>query len=87
MIAPRDGMERADDGSGDLEGLHRTAASDAAGPSLLDLVDHLLDQGVVIHGELVLGLADVDLVYVRVSALIAPADKILPQPRKREREP
>jgi hypothetical protein len=46
--------------------------------SLLDLVDSLLDKGVVLDGELVLGLADVDLVYVRLGVLIAAADRILP---------
>lgn len=46
--------------------------------SLLDLVDSLLDKGVVLDGELVLGLADVDLVYVRVGLLLAAADRILP---------
>jgi hypothetical protein len=46
--------------------------------SLLDLVDSLLDKGVVLDGEIVLGLADVDLVYVRLSVLLAAADRILP---------
>ena len=46
--------------------------------SLLDLVDSLLDKGVVLDGELVLGLADVDLVYVRLSLLLAAADRVLP---------
>jgi hypothetical protein len=47
--------------------------------SLLDLVDSLLDKGVVLDGEIVLGLADVDLVYVRLSVLLAAADRILPR--------
>ena len=47
--------------------------------SLLDLVDSLLDKGVVLDGEIVLGLADVDLVYVRLSVLLAAADRILPK--------
>ena len=46
--------------------------------SLLDLVDSLLDKGVVLDGEIVLGLADIDLVYVRLSVLLAAADRILP---------
>lgn len=48
--------------------------------SLLDLVDSLLDKGVVLDGELVLGLADVDLVYVRLSLLLAAADRVLSKP-------
>jgi gas vesicle protein GvpA/GvpJ/GvpM family len=46
--------------------------------SLVDLVDSLLDKGVVLDGELVLGLADVDLVYVRLGVLLAAADRVLP---------
>ncbi len=45
--------------------------------SLLDLVDSLLDKGVVLDGELVLGLADVDLVYVRLGVVLAAADRVL----------
>ena len=47
--------------------------------SLLDLVDSLLDKGVVLDGEIILGLADVDLVYVRLGVLLAAADRVLPR--------
>ena len=59
----------------------RSVASllDSPDESLLDLVDSLLDKGVVLDGELVLGLADVDLVYVRLGVLLAAADRILPR--------
>lgn len=46
--------------------------------SLLEMVDHVLDKGAVVDAELILGLADVDLVYVRLSALICAADRVLP---------
>ena len=46
--------------------------------SLLDVVDSLLDKGVVLDGEIVLGLADVDLIYLRLSAVLVAADRILP---------
>jgi hypothetical protein len=49
--------------------------------SLLDLVDHLLNKGVVATGDLVLGLADVDLIYLRLSALLCAADRVLPPGR------
>jgi gas vesicle structural protein len=49
--------------------------------SLLDLVDNLLNKGVVITGDLTLGLANVDLVYVQLSALLAAADRVLPGAR------
>lgn len=46
--------------------------------SLLDLVDNLLNQGVVITGEVVIGLAGVDLIYLELSALLCAADRVLP---------
>ena len=52
--------------------------------SLLDLVDHLLNQGVVLTGEVVLGLADIDLIYLRLSAVLCAADRILPRPGEGE---
>jgi hypothetical protein len=58
----------------------RVAAADlvdTADASLLDLVDNLLTRGVVISGDLVLGLAGIDLIYVRVSALLCAADRVL----------
>ena len=44
--------------------------------SLLDLVDNLLNRGVVISGEVMLGLAGVDLVYVRLQAILCSADRV-----------
>ena len=49
--------------------------------SLVDVLDSLLNQGVVLNADLVLALADVDLVYVRLSALLVAADRILPPER------
>ena len=54
---------------------------DSPNQSLLDVVDSLLDRGVVLDGELVLGLADVDLVYLRLSVVLVAADRVLP-PKK-----
>jgi len=56
--------------------------------SLLELVDHLLNQGVVLSGDIVFGLADVDLIYLRVEALLSSADRVLAgsrRPRRRRR--
>ena len=49
---------------------------DEADDSLLDLVDNLLNRGVVVSGEVLLGLAGVDLVYLRLTALLCSADRI-----------
>jgi hypothetical protein len=46
-------------------------------PSLLDLIDNLLAKGVMLNADLILALANVDLVYVRVSALLCAADRVL----------
>ena len=54
-----------------------------ADASLLDVVDHVLTKGVVISGDVVLALADVDLVYLRLSALLCAADRLTPRKGKR----
>ena len=51
---------------------------DEAEASLLDVVDNLLGKGVVLNADLILALADVDLIYVRLSALLVAADRLLP---------
>ncbi|HEV8254864.1 MAG TPA: gas vesicle protein [Vicinamibacteria bacterium] len=58
------------------------AGLEETGQSLLEVVDHVLNQGVVVTGDVVLGIANVDLVYLRVSALLCAADRVLP-PRER----
>ena len=47
--------------------------------SLVDLVDSLLDRGVMATGDLTLGVAGVDLIYVRLSALLCASDRVLPK--------
>ena len=46
--------------------------------SLLDLVDNVLNNGVVLSGDLTISLAHVDLVYARLSLLLCAADRVLP---------
>lgn len=46
--------------------------------SLAEVIDNLLNRGVVLNADLILALADVDLIYVRLSALLCAADRILP---------
>jgi hypothetical protein len=46
--------------------------------SLLDVVDNLLNSGVMLNADLMLALANVDLVYVRLSALLVAADRVFP---------
>ena len=46
--------------------------------SLLDIVDNVLDKGVVLTGDITLALAQVDLIYARLSLLLCAADRVLP---------
>ena len=65
-----------------LAGAHGFDVLEHADASLLELVDHLLDKGVVLDADLVLGLADVDLIYVRLSAVLCAADRVQPRPER-----
>ncbi len=44
--------------------------------SLLDVVDNVLNRGAVLNGDVVLGVANVDLIYVKLSVLLAALDKV-----------
>ena len=46
--------------------------------SLLDIVDNVLNKGVVLTGDLTIALAQVDLIYARLSLLLCAADRVLP---------
>jgi hypothetical protein len=62
----------------------RTQADEILGPedaSLLDIVDNLLNKGVVLNGDLTIGLARVELIYARLSLLLSAADRVLPGER------
>jgi hypothetical protein len=48
--------------------------------SLVDVIDNLLNRGVVLNADVILALADVDLVYLRLSALLCAADRVPPVP-------
>jgi Gas vesicle protein len=53
--------------------------------TLLDLIDNLLSKGVMLNADLILALANVDLVYIRLSALLCAADRVLPLHGRGER--
>jgi hypothetical protein len=56
--------------------------------TLLDLLDNLLNKGVMANGDVTLGVAGIDLIYLRLSALLCAADRVLPkhaQPTMRRR--
>src|SRR5215469_6344376 len=45
--------------------------------SLLDILDHVLNSGAVIHGSLVISLAGVDLVYVGLNVILTSGETAL----------
>jgi hypothetical protein len=47
--------------------------------ALIDLLDRLLQGGIVIEGDLTLAAADIDLVKLDVRILVAAIDKVLGQ--------
>ncbi|HET7184885.1 MAG TPA: gas vesicle protein [Terriglobales bacterium] len=50
--------------------------------SLLDVLDHVLNAGVVIHGTVVISLAGVDLIYVGVNVVLTSVETALRQLKK-----
>lgn len=49
----------------------------ASEESLAELVDRLLDRGCVIEGEVWLTVADIDLVYLGLKAVLTTPDRVL----------
>jgi hypothetical protein len=45
--------------------------------SLVDVLDNVLNRGVVLNGDVMLGVANVDLIYVKLSVLLAAFDKVM----------
>ncbi|NJK81635.1 MAG: gas vesicle protein [Chloroflexaceae bacterium] len=59
----------------------KTIAASLAAPRereivLLDLLDRALDKGVVIAGDIVISVADVDLIYVGLKVLLTSVDRM-----------
>ncbi|MEM1125602.1 MAG: gas vesicle protein [Bacteroidota bacterium] len=44
--------------------------------TLLDLLDRILDKGIVIQGDVTISVADVDLVYLGLKAVLASVDTV-----------
>jgi hypothetical protein len=60
----------------DFESVTLTGDSDQD-VSLLDILDHVLNAGVVIHGSLVISVAGVDLVYLGVNVILTSVETAL----------
>lgn len=57
--------------------------SDEEELSLLETLDHLLDRGVVIAGDAVISIGDVDLLYLGLNIVLANVDAIIRTSNKR----
>jgi Gas vesicle protein len=53
---------------------------DVSDRSLADVIDSLLNKGVVLNADMILALANVDLIYIHLSALICAADRLARAP-------
>lgn len=53
-----------------------SAGAEEQQSSLLDALDNVLNRGAVVNGDIVLGVADVDLIYLKLSVLLAALDKV-----------
>ena len=56
---------------------------EGADQSLLEVIDHVLTKGVLVTGEVMLSVAGVDLIYLRLDALLCAADRVRPRARKK----
>ncbi len=44
--------------------------------TLLDLLDRVIDNGVILAGDVTISVADVDLIYLGLRVMLAPADRV-----------
>lgn len=44
--------------------------------TLLELLDRLIDKGIVIHGDIIISIADIDLIYLGLRLVIGSVDTI-----------
>jgi hypothetical protein len=67
-VPPRDLVDDWDNGSHEL-------VSRGGGTNLADILERVLDKGVVVAGDIVVSLVDVELLTIRLRLLIASVDK------------
>jgi hypothetical protein len=53
--------------------------------SLLETLDHVLNSGLVIAGEITISVADIDLIFVGLNVLVSSVEKAHEVLRERER--
>ena len=63
--------------SSQADSILRPAQSGDEEASLLDILDHVLNAGVVLHGSIVISIAGVDLVYLGLNAVLTSVETAL----------
>ena len=63
----------------------RDSAARVQEVTLLDLLDRVIDHGVVLAGDVTISVADVDLIYLGLRVLLAPVER-LPELMSTERD-
>jgi hypothetical protein len=58
---------------------------DDADVSLLETLDHVLNRGLVIAGEITIAVADIDLIFIGLNVLVSSVEKAHEVLRERER--
>lgn len=52
------------------------ATTNAKDLTILELLDRMLDRGVVLAGDLTISVADVDLIYLGLRVMLASVDRV-----------
>ncbi|HET6863428.1 MAG TPA: gas vesicle protein [Pyrinomonadaceae bacterium] len=60
---------------------------DDADVSLLETLDHVLNRGLVIAGEITIAVADIDLIFIGLNVLVSSVEKAQEVLRERGRDP
>ena len=56
--------------------MHDNVALKSREVTLFEVLDRILDKGIVIKGDLIISVADVNLIYVGLQAVITSVDRI-----------
>ena len=59
--------------------MHDNVALKSREVTLFEVLDRILDKGIVIKGDLMISVADVNLIYVGLQAVITSVDRIMKQ--------
>lgn len=75
--------DQRDAAMSNLPGLPDDVATDDEQLSLVDLVDHVLNKGVVLAGEATIAIADIDLIYLGLNIVLTSVQTAEETMRKR----